>query len=171
MNEYQEWLSDITETQRNNYELCMKYPVLIPHDAFTGEVIPSYEYEFTRLDQIPEGWRKAFGEEWAAELQEAVNKLPDEVRDKFYIQDLKEKYGFFDQFFSFRTDEIREVERKYEILSQKTCIKCGAPATKISQGWISPWCDTCAAKIVKYERFVDIDEYNEDDGEDEDDAR
>ena len=32
---------------------------------------------------------------------------------------------------------------KYENLSYHTCINCGKPATKISTGWICPYCDNC----------------------------
>ena len=159
MNEYQEWLADFTEKQRKNYELCMKYPVLIPHNAFTGKEVDAYDYEFTSLDNIPEGWRKAFGEDWARELQEAVNKLSEDEREEWYIVDLKEKFGRLDQFFSGYNDEIYAVEQKYARLSQRTCIKCGDPATKMSRGWISSYCGACAEKIGAYESFVDINEW------------
>lgn len=32
---------------------------------------------------------------------------------------------------------------KYENISAKTCICCGQPATRITKGWISPYCDAC----------------------------
>ena len=46
---------------------------------------------------------------------------------------------------SFRsfTLEIFEIIEKYENLSYHTCINCGKPATKISTGWICPYCDNC----------------------------
>ena len=37
--------------------------------------------------------------------------------------------------------EVYEIIKKYENLSRNTCISCGEPATKISDGWISPFCD------------------------------
>ena len=159
MSEYQEWLADFTEEQRKNYELCMKYPILVPHNAFTGKEVDAYDYEFTRLNNIPEGWRKAFGEDWARELQEAVNKLPEGEREEWYIVDLKEKFGQFDQFFSSYSDDINVVEQKYSRLSLRTCIKCGVRATKMSRGWICPYCSSCTESIGAYERFIDIDEW------------
>ena len=35
--------------------------------------------------------------------------------------------------------------------SQRICVKCGKPATRISKGWICPYCDDCigdAASVV-----------------------
>jgi hypothetical protein len=39
------------------------------------------------------------------------------------------------------TEEGYKVIKKYARLSEVTCIRCGQPATKISSGWISPYCD------------------------------
>lgn len=157
--ECKDWLADLSDEQKRNYELCMKYPILIPHSCWTGEVAKDYMYEFTKLDSIPTGWRIAFGEQWAAEVQEAVNKMPKEKQDKIMIMDLKEKYGSFRQDFNYYTKELVEVIDKYEKLSRRICIRCGTPATKISLGWISPYCDVCSEKIP-YKK-IDIDKWFE----------
>ena len=54
---------------------------------------------------------------------------------------------------------LRDIIPKYERLSARTCIRCGNPATKVSTGWISPYCDTCAGKISHAERFISIEEW------------
>lgn len=159
MNEHQEWLADFTEEQRRNYELCMKYPILIPTNRHTGNHWSDYEYDYTELDNLPLGWLVAFGKQWAAEIQEVINKLPEKERDTIRIMDIKEKYGQLCQYFSHYTEELRQVIDKYAHISAHTCIRCGAPATKISQGWIAPWCESCAEKIDWRESFVDINEY------------
>ena len=156
-NEFKDWYNDLTDEQKKNFKLCMKYPILIPTSRWTGETWDDYMYEFTELDNMPPGWRTAFGEQWASEVQEAINKLPKNEQDKVRIMDLKEKYGVLCQYFSHYTDELNEVINKYTRLSQYTCIHCGAPATKISTGWISPWCDTCADQIPY--KMIDIDEW------------
>lgn len=156
-NEFKDLYADFTDKQKENYELCMKYPILIPKLGLDGEDIDNYEYDYTEMDNIPVGWASAFGEQWASEVQDAVNKLPEEDREKIYILQLKEKFGSFRQYFSYTTDELDEVIRKYERLSERTCIRCGAPATKISTSWISPYCYACAAKVRG--RIVDIDEW------------
>lgn len=156
-NEYKNWLNDLTDEQKKNYELCMKYPILIPTNRWTGETWDDYMYESTELDNMPTGWRIAFGEQWAAEVQETINKLPKKAQETIRIMDLKEKYGYLHQYFSHYTDELDQVINKYTLLSERTCIRCGAPATKISCGWISPWCDACAEKIPY--KMVDINEW------------
>ena len=154
-NESKDWINNFSEKQKKNYELCMKYPILVPKNAWTGKEVKDYDYNYTMLDHIPYGWRTAFGEEWAKEVQDAINKLTEDDRDKVYITQLKEKHGEFRQYFSYYTDELDAVIRKYELLSKITCIECGKPATKVSTDWISPYCDECA-KNIRHEIFRDI---------------
>ena len=160
-NEYKDWAADFAQDILDNKALCDKYPVLIPRLWRTGEISECWEYENTMLDDIPTGWRIAFGEQWAKDVQEAINKIPQPDRDKIYILQLKEKFGEFRQYFSHYTDDLNAVIRKYEELSRKTCVGCGAEATKYSTGWISPWCDPCAEKIN--DKIVPIEEFMEDD--------
>ena len=51
----------------------------------------------------------------------------------------------------------REILPKYSHLSARTCVRCGNPATKLSVGWISPYCDACADEIGDRERFIPIE--------------
>ena len=162
-NEFKDLYNDFTETQKKNYELCMKHPILVPTDRWTGETWEDYMFESTELDNIPLGWKNAFGEQWAAEVQEAINKMPEKVRETVRIMDLKEKWGFFNQDFSYYNDELDKVISKYERLSERICIMCGAPATKISRGWVSPFCDVCAENLPY--KMVDIDEWFKEDNE------
>ena len=158
-NEYKDWINDFSEEEKKNYDLCIKYPFLVPRDMF-GEEDEDYDYSYTHLDSIPTGWRIAFGEQWASDVQSAINKLPEDERDKIYVLQLKEKFGQLRQYFSNYTDELIDVFYKYEDLSERTCIGCGAHATKISQWWISPWCDKCAEKVR--DKFVSVDEWFKD---------
>lgn len=154
-NEYKDWLNDLTDEQKLNYDLCVRYPILIPHHRGWGTVIKDYQYEYTELDAMPNGWKQAFGEQWAQEVQQALNLLPESVRDKVYITDIKEKYGFLHTYFSYYTDQLDKVIHKYSKLSQKFCIGCGKKATVFSTTWISPWCDDCCKKI--HDTVVPID--------------
>lgn len=153
-NEYQEWLSDFTDEQRRNYDLCMKYPILIPTNRWTGKAWDNYAYESTELDLMPSGWRIAFGEQWAADVQKAINKSLEKERDQIRIIDIKEKYGYLHAYFTYYTKELEDVLIGYESLSRCTCILCGAPATNVSTGWILPYCDKCTESVRK--NFVDI---------------
>lgn len=42
-----------------------------------------------------------------------------------------------------KDSKIWGIIEKYSEISYKTCINCGKSATKISTGWISPYCDNC----------------------------
>lgn len=52
---------------------------------------------------------------------------------------------------------VRDIIHKYENISWNTCIRCGKPSTKITSGWISPYCDDCYPKgyLVYEEKMPD----------------
>lgn len=158
----------MSEIEKNK-ELCKKYPFLIPRNRWTGEVAEDYDYSYTELDAMPDGWRKVFGEQMCEEIQNELNKLSEEDRLKYCILQIKEKYGYLRWYSNWYTDEIGKIIHKYEELSERTCIKCGAPATKISLGWISPWCDECAKKVGKCDNLMNIEDYFNEGEEDEED--
>lgn len=175
------------EIKQRNRELCARYPFLIPTNRWSGkritdcaagekgfwpgnpDEIPEYDYERTELDDMPDGWRKAFGEAICQEIMDEL--VAHNLVDDYRITQIKEKWGFLHWYDNGCTSKIwKEIIPKYEELSMRTCIHCGKPATKISTGWISPWCDECAKDIR--DRMVPIEEYfnppEEDVGEEED---
>ena len=147
------------ENREYNKQLIAKYPWLLPHNKWTGEIIEDYDYSYTELDDMPNGWRAAFGEQMCEEIQQELNMMEPYQRENFHVLQIKEKYGSLRFYTNWVTDAINDVIYKYEKLSEHTCISCGAPATKISTGWISPWCDKCASTI-SYEKFIKIAEKN-----------
>lgn len=136
-----------------NKELIEKYPWLLPHNRWTDEVDEKYDYSYTELDAMPDGWRIAFGEEMCEEIQQALNELGEQA-NTFRIMQIKEKYGSLRFYTNWYTSKISNIINKYEQISRYTCIKCGAPATKVATDWISPWCDKCADDTC-----VPIEEY------------
>lgn len=140
-----------------NKELCEKYPFLIPRNVWTDDILENYDYSWTLLDNFEDGWRIAFGEKFCEELKEALSKA--NYVDNFRFSQIKEKYGHLCLYNFGCNEEAWNIIRKYEKLSKYTCGKCGQPATKIGMSWIYPYCSSCADKINKYERFIDIDEY------------
>lgn len=216
---YQDQLENylpISKKDLNEY-LCKAYPFLIPRNRWSGiriteaqnggywpgepEAIPEYDYEYTELDSMPEGWRIAFGIQMCEELKQELIKF--DYLDKYEITQIKEKFGslrWYDNGYPIGKLELVGIEEyedgmpehdrntdwyrylgvennkaqyehykildkckvgniisKYEQLSARTCIKCGQPATKISLGWISPWCDNCSNDI--HDECMDINEY------------
>ena len=148
-------------------ELKTRYPFLIPRNRFTDKIcdgigMTQEEYEnWSELDDMPDGWRKAFGEQMCEEIYQALLKNGGkEAVNKYRIIQIKEKWGYLHWYDSNGNTEINKIIRKYEDISEKTCITCGKPATKISLGWISPYCDDCADEPSKKcgIKFIPIDE-------------
>ena len=145
-----------------NEELIARYPFLRPRNRWTGKLIEDADY--TELDDMPYGWRKAFGEQMCEELLEILQEA--NYVDKYMITQIKEKYGYL-RWYDYGVpekvwDKYRDWLHKYEELSARTCIRCGATATLISTGWISPYCD-CIKELEPYnvDHYVPIEEYFE----------
>ena len=110
------------------------------------------------LNLIPPGWEN---------LARKMIQECEAINPSYQIADMKEKWGEL-RVYSFIKDyndndwlipshndeEIDKIEIKYIEQSSKTCCICGKPATKISTGWICPYCDDCGDKDEKfYKRF------------------
>lgn len=145
----------LNRMQRKNKKLVERYPFLLPRDVFTYEPLEDYDYSWTELDDMPNGWKKAFGEQMCKEICEDLKA--SNIKD-YRILQIKEKYGTLRWYGSVETDRLCGIIHKYENLSMVTCISCGKPAAKISKGWISPFCDKCAKKM-KNVQFTSIGEY------------
>ena len=96
---------------------------------------------------IPDGWRKSVVPKLVDEL---VDVLGSHV-DDFVISDCKEKFGELRVYWHYDNpidddllyDKIEEIIGKYELISRKTCVKCGRLTTTQSRGWILPFCSGC----------------------------
>ena len=102
---------------------------------------------YTWLDDMPIGWRIAFGEQMCKEIKEELIK--NNELDSYKIIQIKEKFGGLRWYDNSGLPGMQFIIAKYEALSEKTCINCGKPANWISKGWISPYCDDCATKQAK----------------------
>ena len=152
-NEYKDWKEDLKNAPINSPDhkrwLLMEYPWL---NMDRGEAINYLDIKdddvFTYIDCAPEGWAKLC-EDLCAELK----VLFDSIGFKDYsLCQVKEKFGSLRWYEGSGVpikigDEYSKIMRKYEQLSEKTCCVCGAPATKISRGWVCPFCDGCAEKF------------------------
>lgn len=135
-------------TIEQNRKLVEAFPFLLPRNRWTDEVVEDYDYTWTELDAMPTGWRNAFGEQICAEIAAILKKA--NYLDKYRIVQIKEKYGslrWYDAGVPIEiSEELDTLIRFYEILSERTCIVCGAPATRITTWLISPYCDNCVSK-------------------------
>lgn len=151
------------KTIRENKKLCKQYPFLIPWNRFTGKLITEsmerYDWSWTELDSMPDGWRKAFGIQMCDEIRESLVEVND--LNRWRIVQMKEKYGrllIYDNG-AMVGCRVHDIERKYEALSEKTCVVCGKPATRITLGWICPYCDDCCPPVG----YESIDEWFKED--------
>ena len=138
-------------------KLCKRYPFLVIRHWRTDKPI---EYPYTYLDDMPDGWRRAFGTQMCEEIRKVLIK--GRYLYDYRIVQVKEKYGglrWYDGYVpSSIYHEFQDIINKYEELSYRTCICCGRPATKISQDWISPFCDRCAGKLNERIKFKEIEQ-------------
>ena len=135
---------DYTEEQLHNWILCGKYPFLIPRYDWSGEIIEDYDYTSTYLDDIPVGWKIAFGEMMCEEIKQELVRC--NYLDKYMITQIKEKYGEL-RWYDNGTPvdcKVPEIIDNYSMLSRNICIICGKPDVPITDnGWISPYCKKC----------------------------
>lgn len=138
-----------------NRKLCRRYPFLIPRSRWAGEISwecrnDTYPYEYTELDAMDEGWRKAFGIQMCEEIRAELIKF--DYLKKYRIMEIKEKYGelrWYDAGAP-RNSKIWDIIDKYTMLSRHTCYCCGRPA-KITDdgGWLITMCPKCLEKMKK----------------------
>ena len=107
------------------------YPLQLLH------CIPNY----TELDAMESGWKKAFGIQMCKEIRAALLRQGWKALFKYRIIQIKEKFGELRWYDEFSTQDIQDIISKYEDISRHTCIVCGKPATKMSTSWICPFCN------------------------------
>lgn len=163
-NEYKDWKEDLKNAPIGSPDhkrwLLMEYPWLAMKRS---EAINYLDIEdddvFTFIDCAPRGWAKLC-EDLCAELKPLLERVG--YVNEYKLCQVKEKFGGLRWYHSGIPvaigDEHSALIRKYEALSCKTCCVCGAPATKISRGWICPFCDKCAEEFNG--TFDNIEEEN-----------
>lgn len=126
-----------------NKELITEYPFLLPRD-WEGNIPENYDYSWTEVDEIPEGWLISFGELLFNELKEECEKF-NYLNDLRFVQ-VKEKFGGLRIYTNGypKDAKIDEIIEKYSLLSENICIECGKPdVPMVMDGWISPYCEYC----------------------------
>ena len=150
-----------------NKALIERFPFLLPRSYRTDEVPENYDYSYTELDEMPEGWRIAFGEQMCQEIADCLRK--DGTMDEYRILQIKEKFGFLHWYCSRTTREVHDIISKYGNMSKRICLCCGKPATRITTSWISPYCDDCVPTYGadnKKRHTISIEEYFAEIGDD-----
>jgi hypothetical protein len=133
-----------------NKKLIARYPFLLPRNVWTGKVVRDYDYTWTEYDCIDKGWQIGFGKFLLEDLREAC--LKTNFLDKLQFTQIKEKYGSLRMYNNGAPEEVHDVIRKYEFISEYICIQCGSPHACVvnSYGWYLPLCKDCWKKNNKY---------------------
>ena len=130
-----------------NRKLCKRYPFLIFRDWRTGKKDPR-PYDFTWLDDMEPGWRKAFGIQMCEEIRQDLIK--HNFLNKYYIIQIKEKFGelrWYDGGIPIGS-KVWDIIEKYSDISTHTCYVCGAPGKIINDnGWLVTMCSDCYKKF------------------------
>lgn len=138
--------------KKQNKQLIETYPFLRPRNVWSGRIVNNYDYTYTELDAMPEGWRKSFGLKICEELKEIL--LKNNSLKEYRIIQIKEKFGTLRWYCNSSDKEIRKVIDKYEKISEHTCIFCGKDNVDIfDDGWISPYCDNCFIRKKERQRL------------------
>lgn len=133
---------ELLSKEEANKKLCAELPFLIQRNRNDNKEL---DYEYTELDdECPQGWTK-LKLDFYREIKPLLIKA--DFLDKFRIFQSKEKYGYWHLYTNGIPKEISkeyyEIFKKYENLSEKTCIFCGEEAKMVNFGWISPICKKC----------------------------
>lgn len=129
--------------------LCNKYRYLIPRNAFTANISPSYRYTYTVGSDL-NGWYRLF----LLFCKNALPYLKDNNIDKdFFFYDVKEKYGMLEMVVAHLTKDetLDDLIAAYRRMSKSVCIKCGEVADFTSTRWISPYCEECRLFTKEFE--------------------
>ena len=91
------------------------------------------------------------------------------LQDKFFFEEIKEKYGEIRAYHNGAPYEIEDIIDAYSIISRNVCQWCGRPDSAISKGyWVECQCEQCFDKYWKdstkehpsYEEQYDTDPEN-----------
>jgi len=146
------------KNREKNKILVEKYPFLRPTD-WSGNLIKNYNYDYTFLDDMPIGWKKAFGELLCEDIMNVLIKT-NSVNDYSLCQ-VKEKYGTLRWYDNGAPSELHTIISNYEHISAYTCIHCGKINVAIlDDGWISPECKSCFnGRISKMSKYRNVKPY------------
>ena len=140
-----------------NKKLIKKHLWLKPYNVWTGKPLKNYRYETTWADDLPRGWRKAFGDLIFEEIDEVLKRTHTSI----YIEQIKEKFGQL-RFYCQAHQDIQEIIDTYSVLSENICISCGKPdVPMINTGWIHPKCKECFERNQRTNKWAPRGKYED----------
>lgn len=127
-----------------NKKLIEEYPFLLPRNRFSEKVPEDYDYSYTEMDAMPDGWRVLFGNHLLKALKEELVKY--DFLDKYRILQIKEKYGSLRWYDAGAPEDskVYDIINRFEKLSYCVCMGCGAYVDP--EGLRMPICEKCKSK-------------------------
>lgn len=128
-----------------NRLLAKRYPWLLPYEEWGGKPYnktgKKYDYSYLMAEPDIMGWNKIIFFPMMEEIRKAAKKTG--IINNLHTSDYKSKYGGLRFYLNGYNDEISNIVRKYETLTQNICEICGEPDVGYTRGWITPICRTC----------------------------
>ena len=142
-----------------NKDLCERFPFLFPYSALkesedddllprTDYVDLDFDYSYTMFDFVPKGWEALFMN-MCEDIRMAIQGTAE--FNTFRFIDIKEKYGMLRIAATGGNEKTDSLIDQCEKASKGVCVNCGKPATRISKGWICPYCDDCIGDMPSVE--------------------
>lgn len=137
------------QRKMRNKRIIKQYPFLLPRNVYSDKVPSNYDYEYTEYDALLKGWQIGFGKFLLEDLHEACLKTG--YLDRLRIEQLKEKYGSMCLYINAAPQEVHDVVRNYEFISQYICAQCGSIHGHVvnDYGWYFSLCRECYEKNNK----------------------
>ena len=137
---------DVKELKiKTNKKLIKQFPFLLPRNRWDDKVPEDYDYTYTKLDFMHEGWRNNFGIEMCEKIKKCLKKA--RYVNKYRITEIKEKWGVLRWYDAgvpkSILDELESIIKYYEDKSKLVCIKCGKPTKYITSEYILFLCEDC----------------------------
>ena len=131
-----------------NKKLVKRYPWIAPVDWNWNRI---KGYSFTMYDDVPIGWKRAFGEIMLEEYREVL--IRNHYLRDFQWEQVKEKYGTLRLYSNGAPEAVLNLESKYDYISGFFCISCGRMNSPVlTGGWVEPLCENCYNKRIAKQR-------------------
>lgn len=102
-------------------------------------------------DDIPIGWKRAFGKIMLEDYREVL--IRNNYLKEFQWVQVKEKYGTLRLYSNGAPREVLRLESKYDYISCFFCISCGRMNSPLlTDGWVEPLCEDCYNKRIYRQR-------------------
>lgn len=120
--------------EKNTAYLIGRYPVLYQgHKWPITENLMPFGFETNG-----EGWFKLIDQ-----LSADITLLDEKDGTTTIAVQVKEKYGGLRFYVEGGSDAVMDAIDEAELLSEKTCERCGEPGTMRDEGWVYTLCDKC----------------------------